>query len=106
MAGALDWLIDEGIVLWDREIFTKDCGMGAGWICCNPGWLDVMTRGCCSKGRSGFSRGSISDLDCVVTSVVLIMSQAIAHHNPAKGVPEQLDGGGRGATQTLDERVR
>ena len=34
---------------------------------------------------------------------VVVEREAIAHHNPAKGAPEQLDGGGRRATQTLDE---
>jgi len=34
---------------------------------------------------------------------VVVGREAIAHHNPAKAIPEQLHGGGCGATQALDE---
>ena len=34
---------------------------------------------------------------------VVVSREAIAHDNPAKGVPYQLDGGGCRSTQALDE---
>ena len=66
-------------------------------------------RSAFGAGPRAFSDGGeiadhmgLADLASLVGEVV-VDREAIAHHNPAQGVPEQLNSGSRPATQSLDE---
>jgi hypothetical protein len=62
-----------------------------------------------STGAGAFSDGGeVADQVrpaqlALLNGQVVVGREAIAHHNPAKGAPQQLDGGGCGSAQALEE---